>query len=130
MRGAESAVNRGFTLVEILATFVLMAIILPVAMSGISMAAKLASQAKHRVEAASLAQQKLNELVLSGDYENGDQEGEVSGDTTLYLWRLDVLDWEEEDAMQQLDLSVTWETAGGGENTVTLSTLAYTGSEE
>jgi type II secretory pathway pseudopilin PulG len=120
----------GFTLVEILATFVLMAIILPVAMQGISMAAKLASQAKHRVAAATLAQQTLNELVLSGDYEDGDQEGEVSGDSTVYFWRLDVLDWEEEDSMQQLELSVTWESAGSGENTVTLSTLTYTGSEE
>jgi type II secretory pathway pseudopilin PulG len=120
----------GFTLVEILATFVLMAIILPVAMQGISMAAKLASQARHRVEAATLGQQTLNELVLSGDYEDGDQEGEVSGDNTAYLWRLDVLDWEEEDSMQQLDLTVSWEDAGTGENTVMLSTLVYTGGEE
>jgi type II secretory pathway pseudopilin PulG len=120
----------GFTLVEILATFVLMAIILPVAMQGISMAAKLASQAKHRVEAATLGQQMLNELVLSGDYEDGDQEGEAAGDNTVYLWRLEVLDWEEEDSMQQLDLSVTWEDAGSGENIVLLSTLVYTGSEE
>jgi hypothetical protein len=46
------------------------------------------------------------------------------------LWRLEVLDWEEEDAMQQLDVSVAWADAGGGENTVVLSTLVYAGSEE
>jgi type II secretory pathway pseudopilin PulG len=116
--------------VEILVTFVLIAIILPVAMNGISMAAKLASQAKHRVEATTLAQQMLGELVLTGDYEDGDQDGEATEDNTEYLWRLDVLDWEEEDSMQQLDLSVTWEDAAGWENTVVLSTLVYTGSEE
>jgi prepilin-type N-terminal cleavage/methylation domain-containing protein len=120
--------KRGFTLVEILATFVLIAIILPVAMNGISMAAKLASQAKRRVEAATLAQETLNNLMIGGDYEDGNQEGEIAGDNTEYSWRLEVLDWEEEDSMQQLDLSVTWEGSGGGENTVTLSTLVYTGT--
>jgi len=118
----------GFTLVEILATFVLIAIILPVAMNGISMAAKLASQAKHRVEAATLAQEILNNQILSGDYEDGDQEGEAAGDSIEYSWRLEVLDWEEEDSMQQLDLSVTWEDSAGRENMVTLSTLVYAGS--
>jgi len=120
----------GFTLVEILATFVLIAIILPVAMDGISMAAKLASQAKHRVEAATLAQQMLGDMVLTGDYEDGNQEGEITEDNTIYAWRLDVFDWEEEDSMQQLDMSVAWENAVGDENTVVLSTLVYTGSEE
>jgi len=120
----------GFTLVEILATFVLMAIILPVAMQGMSMASKLAGQAERRVTAGALAERILSELVLSGDYEDGDQEGEVSGGNTHYVWQLDVLDWEEQDSMQQLDLSVTWEGAGGGENTVVLSTLVYTGSGE
>jgi type II secretory pathway pseudopilin PulG len=120
----------GFTLVEILATFVLMAIILPVAMNGISMAGKLASQARHRVEAATLAQEMLNDLVLTGDYEDGDQEGDVEGDIIEFSWSLKVLDYEEEDSMQQLDLSVTWEDAGSGENTVVLSTLVYAGSEE
>ena len=119
----------GFTLVEILATFVLIAIILPVAMNGISMAAKLAIQAKRRVEAASLAQGILNNQILSGDYEDGDQEGEVPGDNFAYSWRLEVLDWEAEGSMQQLDLSVTWENSGGDENRVALSTLVYTGSE-
>jgi type II secretory pathway pseudopilin PulG len=120
----------GFTLVEILATFVLIAIILPVVMSGISMASKLASQAKRRVAAGVLAQQVLSEFVLSGDYEDGDQEGVVSSDNTDYVWRLEVMDWEEEDSMQQLDMSVTWEDSGAQENTVVLSTLVYTGSEE
>lgn len=122
--------DRGFTLVEILATFVLMAIILPVAMNGISMASKLANKAKHRVAAGALAEQMLSEFVLSGDYEDGDQEGEVSSGNADFVWQLAVLDWEEEDSMQQLDMSVTWEDAGGREDTVLLSTLVYTGSGE
>jgi type II secretory pathway pseudopilin PulG len=126
----KASTSGGFTLVEILATFVLIAIILPVAMNGISMAAKLASQAKRRVAAATMAQNMLGELVLSGDYEDGDQEGEVAEDNTEYTWTLEVLDWEEEDSMQQLDLSVTWQNAAGDENAVVLSTLVYTGREE
>lgn len=122
--------KKGFTLVEILATFVLMAIILPVAMNGISLAAKLATQAKRRVEAGTIAEKFLNDLVLTGDYEDGDQSGETTGENTEYDWRLDVSDWDEEDSMQQLDLTVSWEDAGGREKSVTLSTLAYTGSDE
>ena len=115
---------------EILATFVLMAIILPVAMQGISAASKLASQARHRVTAGVLAEQMLSEMILTGDYEDGDQDGEVSSGNRYYVWQLEVLDWEEESSMQQLDLSVTWEDAGGRENIVLLSTLVYTGGEE
>jgi prepilin-type N-terminal cleavage/methylation domain-containing protein len=120
----------GFTLIEILATFVLIAIILPVAMNGISLAAKLANQAKRRVEAGTIAEKYLNDLVVSGDYEDGDQSGEASGDNTEYEWKFEVNDWSQEDSMQQLDLTVSWEGSGGWEKSVTLSTLVYTGSDE
>ena len=129
-KDGRSSGKKGFTLVEILATFVLMAIILPVAMQGISAASKLASQARHRVTAGVLAEQMLSEMILTGDYEDGDQDGEVSSGNRYYVWQLEVLDWEEESSMQQLDLSVTWEDAGGRENIVLLSTLVYTGGEE
>src|SRR5260370_36095537 len=55
----------GFTLVEVLAALMLLAIVLPVAMRGISMATALASSAKHRDEAAVLAKSKLDELVAT-----------------------------------------------------------------
>ena len=129
-KDGRSSGKKGFTLVEILATFVLMAIILPVAMQGISAASKLASQARHRVTAGVLAEQMLSELVLTDDYEDGDQDGEVLSGNTYYAWELEVSDWEEESSMQQLDLSVTWEDTGGRESIVLLSTLVYTGGEE
>ena len=48
--------QRAFTLVEVLATLVLVAIILPVAMKGISLAAATAGDAKRKMEAAALVQ--------------------------------------------------------------------------
>ncbi len=130
LRPSGSIASGGFTLVEILVTFALIAIILPVAMNGISMAARLASQSKHRVEAGILAEQKLNNFVATGDWDNGDQEGTSSDDNTEYTWKLEVLDWTETNSMQRLKLTVTWKDAGTQEKSVSLSTLVYTGSSE
>ena len=49
----------GFTLVEVLASLALVAVILPVAMEGVSLAVGAAGLARDRIEAASLAETKL-----------------------------------------------------------------------
>ena len=56
--------RRGFTLVEVLATLVLLGIILPIAMRGVSMAMAAASNARRTAEATSLAEAKLNMLLV------------------------------------------------------------------
>ena len=107
--------QRGFTLVEILATFVLIALILPVVMEGISLSMKLGTKSKRQVEAGALAETKLSEMLLSGDYEDGDQSGEFDNDDSNndYKWSLAVDDWNEEDSMQQLTMTVDWSDAVG-----------------
>src|SRR3954465_11642520 len=63
-RGGKSAGRaRGFTLVEVLATIALIAIVLPVAMYGIQLCLQTSSMAKRQAEAATLAEGKLQELV-------------------------------------------------------------------
>src|SRR5438552_3049287 len=59
--------NRGFTLVEVLATLLIMGIVLPVAMKGVSVMLGTASTARHMQEAAALGETKLNDLIISGD---------------------------------------------------------------
>ena len=56
--------DEGFTLVEVLATLVLMGIVIPVAMHGVSIAMSAASNARKTAEAATLAETKLNELLV------------------------------------------------------------------
>src|SRR4051794_38319604 len=60
------AMRAGFTLIEVLATLVLLGIILPAAMRGVSIGLAMASHARHVTEAAQLAEAKLNELVATG----------------------------------------------------------------
>jgi general secretion pathway protein I len=120
--------EKGFTLVEVLATFVLIAIILPVVMEGLSLSMKLSAKSKRQVEAGALAETKLAEFLLSGDYDEGDQSGEFDDKEINYKWSLAVEDWEVEDSMQELTVTVDWSGGSGINHSVALSTLVYSES--
>jgi general secretion pathway protein I len=113
----------GFTLVEVLVSLVLVGLIMPAAMEGISVAVGVASLAKHRTEAVGLADGLLAEMLATGEWQTGDLSGDFSPDKPQYRWKLEVLDWEET-TLRQLDLTVSWD-ARGQERYVILSTLAY-----
>src|SRR3954453_3932771 len=68
----------GFTLIEVLATLVLLGIALPVAMRGTTIALSAASRAKHTAEASALAESKLTELTTV--ITSGQLPGAASGD--------------------------------------------------
>jgi len=120
---SHRASRRAFTLVEALATLVLVAIILPVAMRGISLAVAAASHARHQVEAAALAEAKLAELVATGAWQDADLVGDFGEDHPGYAWAADVTE-REEATLRQLDVHVAW-VERGAERSVTLSTLVY-----
>ena len=117
----------GFTLVELLATFVLIAIIIPVAMRGISLSTRIASHSKKQIEAISLAETKLTEFLITEDWLDGDQSGDFGEDWPEYRWNLVIEDWEEEETTKQLALSVEWSESGLGRS-ITLTTIVYTES--
>jgi prepilin-type N-terminal cleavage/methylation domain-containing protein len=121
--------DRGFTLVEILVTFVLIALIIPVAMEGISLATKLGTKSKQEIKAGTLAETKLAAFLLSGDWSSGDQSGQFEGDDSEYRWKLEVKDWEEQDSMKQLNMAVEWTDPSGVNHSVALSTVVYSESE-
>jgi len=116
-----------FTLVETLATLALVAIILPVAMRGISLATAAASQAKRQTEAASLAEAKLNELLTTNAWQSSELSGDFGQDWPGYRWTAAVQSWLGT-TVQQVAVTVKW-TALGKSRSVTLTTLVYTGSE-
>lgn len=114
-----------FTLVEALATLVLMAIILPVAMRGISLALAAAGEAKRQAEAASLAESKLAELRATGAWKGSDLAGDFGDEHPNYKWKAAV---ENRDgaSLWELEVAVMW-TGRGGTRTVTLTTWIYDG---
>ena len=55
--------RRGITLMEVLATLLFLGIVLPATMGALSTCLQAASTARHRQEAALLAQVQLNEMI-------------------------------------------------------------------
>ncbi|MBM4016949.1 MAG: type II secretion system protein [Planctomycetes bacterium] len=119
--------RRAFTLIEILATLVLVAIILPVAMSGISLALTVADESRRQTEAASLAQAKMAEIVACAQWNNASLAGDFGPEQPLYRWSAQVTDWQQAANVRQLDVQVWWNLRGR-DRSVTLTTLVYTGS--
>jgi general secretion pathway protein I len=128
---------RGFTLIEVLAALILLAIVLPAAMRGVTLASAAASSAQKRTTAASLATSKLQEIIATGQIQNGAQAGDFSEEGAVYQgfrWDAQTSNWTQAgfnaqdlgqiNTLQQLDLRVTWR-ARGGEQSLTLSTLVY-----
>lgn len=66
---------------------------------------RLAVVAERKLEAARLADMKLNELVLTGEWQNAARQGDFGSDWPEYKWVFELQTWPE-DAMQQLTLRV------------------------
>jgi type II secretion system protein I len=113
----------GFTLPEVLATLLLVAIVLPSVMQGISLATAAAGTARQRSEATALAESKLNELVATNQWQSGGLSGDFGEQWREYSWQAEVQSWVEPSA-RQLQVQVLW-TARGRNYDVVLSTLVY-----
>jgi len=120
---ATSRRSTGFTFVELLATIVLIAIIMPVAMRTISLCTRLAGLSRRQIEAASLARMKLTELTASQDWQTGARAGDFGSDWPAYRWTADVSNWTDS-IVSQIDLTVHWQSQGL-DRTMTLTTLVY-----
>ncbi len=120
--------RRGFTLIEVLATVALIAIVLPVVMRGVTIAMTSADAAKQRSEAVALAEAKLNELVSTQQWQTGNLSGDFGEDWSKYRWTADVQEWDQstgaDNGVEQFNVHVTW-TSRNTQREVVLSTLVY-----
>ncbi|HOW69971.1 MAG TPA: hypothetical protein PKY77_05150 [Phycisphaerae bacterium] len=126
-RGRLPATNRwAFTLAEVLATLMLVGIVLPVVMRGISVALAAASHARYLAQATSLGEAKLTELVTTGDWLLAQTSGDFGLEWPQYRWSCQ--NFTRDFSMDELVLRVTW-TERGQERTLDLATLTFdTGS--
>lgn len=115
--------RNGFTLVEVLATMVLMGIIIPVAMRGISISMQAATHAKHTNEAAILAETKLNDLVSTGTWNTAGANGDFGDEWADYRWACQSVA-RNDASVTEVAVSVSWNERGA-ERSVTVSTLLY-----
>jgi prepilin-type N-terminal cleavage/methylation domain-containing protein len=131
-RRTGRAKQTGFTLIEVLATLMLMAIVLPAIMQGISIASGTASAARCRNEAAGLAESKLNEVIATQQWQGGQMSGDFAPDFPQYKWQATVGEWQSDSSnvgLQQLDVKVIW-THRNREDSVTVSTLTYVRAQQ
>jgi type II secretory pathway pseudopilin PulG len=112
---------RAFTLVEVLASLLMMAIVIPVAMEGMSVASRAGVLGQRKAAAMRVAERVLNEMIIEGDTQQATASGSaVDGDVT-YPWSMRSETWPE-DAMLHLTVSVTF-TVQGNNYDVSTSTL-------
>ena len=116
----------GFTIIEVLATLTLAAIVLPPTVHGILLCLATASHAQQHAQAASLAQGKLAEIVATGELYDAEMTGDFGKDLPEYTWAAQIGEWEDP-RLLQVDVAVVW-TRRGQERYVELSTLVYMGS--
>jgi type II secretory pathway pseudopilin PulG len=119
--------HKSFTFVEILAAMLFMAIVIPAALRGVTLANRAGVVAERSRVAAELANNKLTEIILTEDWREGKQEGYFdegggSEGSPRYRWVLETNAWEK-DVMRLITVRVFY-TVQGREYAVSLSTLA------
>lgn len=113
--------EHAFTFAELLAAMLFVAIVIPVALRGIMVANRLAVVAERKLQAVQLADLKLNELILTQEWQSATNQGDFGQDWPEYRWVMRQETWAE-DSMQQLTLSVIF-TVQQQEYSVSLMTL-------
>jgi type II secretory pathway pseudopilin PulG len=116
-RRSESA----FTLAEVLAAMLFMAIVIPVAVQALHVASTAGVVAERKAAAARVAERVLDESVVMANGSQSSQSGTVTESGREFRWTLRNETWPE-DAMRLLTAEVKF-NAQDREYAVQLSTL-------
>jgi type II secretory pathway pseudopilin PulG len=112
----------GFTLAEVLAALLFLAIVIPAAVEALHVASLAGEVAARKGAAARLADRILNESLVTTNWNTGTQSGTVTDGGLPFHWTLTSQSWPA-DAMQLLTVEVQY-PARGRDYSVKLSTLA------
>jgi type II secretory pathway pseudopilin PulG len=116
--------RRAFTLVEVLAAMLFMAIVIPVAMQGLRIASLAGEVGQRKMVAARIANKLLNELKVTGQLQNTGQSGVVQESGLTYRWSVKDESWTEDPLVQMtLATLIVSFSAQGKTYDVRLSTL-------
>jgi prepilin-type N-terminal cleavage/methylation domain-containing protein len=98
---AASAAKRsaeGFTLAEVLAALALMAIVIPVAVHGLSVASLAGEVAQRKAIAARIGERVLNETIVSHQWNQNVQNGTEQAGPYQFRWTLRNDPWNQNGA--------------------------------
>ncbi len=119
---AGSRRSQAFTLAEVLAAMLFLAIVIPVAVEALHVSSRAGEVAARKGAAARIADRILNESLVMTNWNNGVQNGTVSEGALDFRWTLSSQAWPQ-GPMQLLTAQVTFQ-AQGRDYSVQLSTLA------
>lgn len=114
-----------FTLAEVLAALVFMSIVIPVALSGLSIASRAGEVAARKAEASLVAERVLNENVITTNWNSTLQNGSIRQGLREFRWTMRNEPWNEDpyqNSMRLLSVEVNY-SAQGRDYNVRLSTL-------
>jgi Tfp pilus assembly protein PilV len=111
-----------FTLAEVLAAMLFLAIVIPVAVEALHVSSLAGEVAARKGAAARIADRILNESLVMTNWSSGAQNGTVSEGALDFRWTLTCQNWPQ-DSMQMLTTEVKF-LAQGKDYSVKLSTLA------
>jgi type II secretory pathway component PulJ len=114
----------GFTLAEVLAALLFMAIVIPVAVQGLRIASLSGQVGQRKAEAARIAERVLNELAVTRQWQNSAQSGVIEEGPTEYLWSTRLEPWNH-NVLHLLTVHVTFPVQGQ-QYDVRLSTVVDT----
>jgi hypothetical protein len=123
--GAPKIKHKAFTLAEVLAALLFMAIVVPVAIQGLHIASLAGAVAQRKGEAARIAQRVLNESLITTNWSQSLQSGTTIEGQRQFHWTLRSEPWTQDPAqnvLRQLSVEVTF-SAQNREYAVKLSTL-------
>jgi prepilin-type N-terminal cleavage/methylation domain-containing protein len=114
----------GFTLAEVLAALLLLAIVIPVALQGLHIASRAGEVAQRKMVATRIGNRTLNELKVTSQLQNTGQTGVVQEHGVTYRWNVKNQLWTEDTLSQMIlaTLTITF-TVQGKDYDVHLSTL-------
>ena len=111
----------GFTLVEVLAALLFLAIVIPTAVQALHVATLTGEVAARKSVAARVADRILNESLVTTNWSNGTQNGTAGEGTQEFRWTLSSRNWSAE-ALQLVTVEVKY-SVQAQDYSVQLSTL-------
>jgi type II secretory pathway pseudopilin PulG len=118
--------NAAFTLAEVLAALVFMAIVIPVVLHGLNIASLAGEVAQRKGQAARIAERVLNENLVTTNGNQTSQSGTVNQGVGQFNWTLRSENWNG-DTLRQISVQVDYPVRDKTYS-VRLSTLADTAS--
>ena len=112
----------GFTLAEVLAALLFLAIVIPTAVEALHVASLAGEVAARKSQAARVADRILSESLVTTNWTSGIQSGTLTEGIQDFRWKLTTMTWPQ-DSMELLTAEVTY-SAQGRDYSVKLSTLA------